>query len=163
MGAGVGGAYNVVKDITDHNVTIGTGFGYGKGESKFGFAWALIAGLAYNVNQNLTLEMGYRYLDRGKAETGAIACANAGGGGCYFERQSFRATSHDLRFGMRWQFADTPDRRQCRRRSSASTETSRFKTNTSAGLRARAFLLAPSKNRARQAQIPNAVSRTLTS
>ena len=108
VGAGVGGAYNVVKDITDHNVTTGTGFGYGKGELKFGFAWAVMAGLAYNVNQNLTLEMGYRYLDRGKAETGAIACANAVGGGCYFERQSFRATSHDLRFGMRWHFADAP-------------------------------------------------------
>ncbi|MBX9757852.1 MAG: outer membrane beta-barrel protein [Beijerinckiaceae bacterium] len=107
IGAGIGGSYNIVKDITDHNVTTGTGFGYGKGESKFNFAWALMAGLAYNVNQNLTLEMGYRYLDRGKAETGAISCAN-GAGGCFFERQSFRATSHDLRFGMRWQFADTP-------------------------------------------------------
>jgi opacity protein-like surface antigen len=107
VGVGVGGAYNVVSDISQHNVTTGTGFGFGKGESKFGFAWALMAGLAYNVNQNLTLEMGYRYLDRGTAGTGPIDCANAGGG-CGFEQQTFKATSHDLRVGMRWLLADTP-------------------------------------------------------
>jgi opacity protein-like surface antigen len=108
IGVGVGGSYNVVKDITDHNVTTGTGFGYGRGDSKWDFAWAVMAGLSYSVTQNLSLEMGYRYLDRGKANTGAIACANAGGGGCFFESQSFRVTSHDLRLGMRWQFADAP-------------------------------------------------------
>ena len=108
IGAGVGGSYNVVKDITDHNVTTGTGFGYGGGSSKWDFAWAVMAGLSYAVTPNVTLEMSYRYLDRGKAETGAIACANAGGGGCFFESQSFKVASQDLRFGMRWQFADTP-------------------------------------------------------
>jgi opacity protein-like surface antigen len=108
IGAGVGGSYNVVKDITDHNVTTGTGFGYGKGESKFAFAWALMAGLSYSVTQNLTLEMGYRYLDRGNVGTGPITCANAAPGVCYNERQNFRATSHDMRLGMRWHFADAP-------------------------------------------------------
>lgn len=108
IGVGVGGSYNVVKDITDHNVTTGTGFGYGKGSSDWDFAWALMAGVSYAVTPNLALEMGYRYLDRGSANTGAIACANSSGGGCYLERQSFKVTSHDLRLGMRWQFADAP-------------------------------------------------------
>ncbi|MFN3891586.1 MAG: outer membrane protein [Beijerinckiaceae bacterium] len=107
IGVGVGGAYNVVKNITDHNVTTGTGFGYGGGSSNWDFAWAVMAGLSYAVTQNLSLEMSYRYLDRGAANTGAIACAN-GNGGCYFERQSFKVASQDLRLGMRWQFADTP-------------------------------------------------------
>lgn len=108
IGVGIGGSYNVVKDITDHNVTTGTGFGYGRGDSKWDFAWALMAGLSYAVTPNVALELSYRYLDRGKAETGAIACANAFGGGCFFESHSFKVTSQDLRIGMRWQFADAP-------------------------------------------------------
>ena len=108
VGVGIGASYNVVKDITDHNVTTGTGFGYGRGDSKWDFAWALMAGVSYAVTPNVSLEMSYRYLDRGKADTGAIACANAGGGGCFFESQSFKVTSQDLRIGMRWQFADAP-------------------------------------------------------
>lgn len=105
IGAGVGGAYHSVKDITDHNVTTGTGFGYGRGKSQWDFAWALMAGVSYSVTPNLALELGYRYLDMGSANTGEIDCA----GGCGIrERQSFKVTSHDLRLGMRWQFADAP-------------------------------------------------------
>lgn len=108
VGVGVGGAYNSVKDITDHNVTTGTGFGYGRGASGWDFAWAVMAGLSYAVTPNVALEMSYRYLDRGTGHTGPITCANSQNGGCYFERQSFKAASQDLRIGMRWQFADTP-------------------------------------------------------
>ena len=103
VGVGVGGAYNVVKDITDIGLPT-TGFGYGKGGTRFHFAWALMAGLAYQVNDNLALEIGYRYLDRGDAQTGVINCTNTET--CANERQEFRVTSHDLRFGMRWHFAD---------------------------------------------------------
>lgn len=67
-----------------------------------------MAGLSYAVTPNVSLEMSYRYLDRGKANTGTIACANAGGGGCFFESQAFKVVSQDLRLGMRWQFADAP-------------------------------------------------------
>ena len=107
IGVGVGASYNSVKDITDHNVTTGTGFGYGRGAANWDFAWAVMAGLSYAVTPNVALEMSYRYLDRGAGNTGAIYCAN-GNGGCYLERQSFKVASQDLRIGMRWQFADTP-------------------------------------------------------
>ena len=108
VGVGVGGAHHAFSMITDQNPTAPGGFGIGRANDRFAFAWALMAGLAFNVNQNLTMEVGYRYADLGKAESGAIACANAGGGFCFNERQSVRITSHDLRFGMRWHFADAP-------------------------------------------------------
>jgi opacity protein-like surface antigen len=108
VGAGVGGAYHKFSTITDQNPTAPGGFGIGRSNDRFSFAWALMAGLAYTVNRNLTMEIGYRYADLGKAEAGAIACANVGGGFCYQERQSVRVTSHDLRFGMRWHFAEAP-------------------------------------------------------
>jgi opacity protein-like surface antigen len=111
VGLGVGMAYNVVNNITSHNVTTGTGFGHGPGNTKWGFAWAAMAGLSYAVTRNVHLEMSYRYLDRGRADTGPINCANAGPGACNVERQSFRVVSHDLRMGMRWMFADTPSAR----------------------------------------------------
>ena len=34
--------------------------------STTNFAWALMAGLDFNVTQNLKLELGYRYLNMGK-------------------------------------------------------------------------------------------------
>ena len=38
--------------------------------SKWNFAWALHAGLAYKVKPNITVELGYSYLDLGNGMTG---------------------------------------------------------------------------------------------
>jgi opacity protein-like surface antigen len=42
-------------------------FATGATASKWNLAWAVHAGLAYNVNPSLTLELAYRYVDLGDA------------------------------------------------------------------------------------------------
>jgi opacity protein-like surface antigen len=125
VGAGVGWASNRLSGVTD------TGFAYtgggAPGSPTGGFfgngttdnlAWALMAGLDFNVTDNLKLELGYRYLDYGKIKSGASNCingtgvgggfsvANCGGSGHYLETD--RLSSSDIRLGLRWMISDTP-------------------------------------------------------
>ncbi|MGO4735649.1 outer membrane protein [Bosea sp. 2KB_26] len=114
IGAGIGVAQNRISGLTDQGIvfanepfgpvssTLGTA---GTG-TKSGLAWALMAGLGYEVNKNLTLELGYRYLNLGDAQSGVLQNA--------FLAESYRPLkakdiqSHDFRIGMRWNFGD-PD------------------------------------------------------
>jgi opacity protein-like surface antigen len=96
VGAGVGFANHRMKNLTD----VGAGLGYAGDSSKTNFAWALMAGLGYNVTQNLKLDMGYRYMDMGTVGSNPIVCEAVSG--CFFEVQSYKATSHDFRLGFRY-------------------------------------------------------------
>ncbi len=100
IGAGVGIAHHRVNGFHDVGFgRFGGGFGYAGDESNTSLAWALHAGLGYHVSQNLKLELSYRYLNMGKAETGTITCA----GGCDSYAAKFKTIdSHDIRLGMRW-------------------------------------------------------------
>jgi opacity protein-like surface antigen len=124
VGGGVGYARNTLSGVTD------TGFNYPAGAAGFptggylgngstdNFAWALMAGLDYDVTRNLKLEFSYRYLDYGKAKSGASSCfngnatgggfsvANCGGSGYTIETN--RLASNDFRLGLRWLINDTP-------------------------------------------------------
>jgi opacity protein-like surface antigen len=99
VGVGVGGAWNQFADLTD--VGIGTsGNGIGRNSSQMNFAWALHAGLAYNVTQNLALEFAYRYLNYGSV-TDTIDCQ----GGCNPDSYKLNnLVSQDFMLGMRWRF-----------------------------------------------------------
>jgi len=98
IGAGVGAARHRFSDINDAS------FGYGKQTSQTNLAWAVMAGVGFNVTPNLKLEVSYRYLDMGKLTSGAITCGDIAP--CWFERQSFRLASNDIRIGFRYMFAD---------------------------------------------------------
>jgi opacity protein-like surface antigen len=125
VGAGVGIANNRLSGVTD------TGFAYiGPGAtgsptggflsdgSKNSLAWSLMAGLDFNVTENLKLELGYRYLDYGKLQSGTSHCFNgtaAGGGfsaancgGSGYSLSTRSLVSQDFRLGLRWAFTDTP-------------------------------------------------------
>jgi opacity protein-like surface antigen len=125
VGGGVGFANNWLSGVTD------TGFAYPGGgaagaptggylsdQSKLSFAWALMAGLDFNVTQNLKLELGYRFLDYGKLQSGTSHCFNgtgAGGGfspancgGSGYTLATHDLMSQDFRLGLRWAFNDTP-------------------------------------------------------
>ena len=102
VGVGLGGAMNRMSNYYDFNPSTG-GFGIGATRTKYQFAWALMAGLSYAVTQNVSLELGYRYLDRGDGAT-RLRCFQ--GGACAGEQQHFRMGSHDVRVGMRWMFAN---------------------------------------------------------
>jgi opacity protein-like surface antigen len=128
VGGGVGVAYNRLYGMTDQGqatifqgggCTPGTQYctspagGYFSDHSQANFAWALMAGLDFNVTQNLKLELGYRYLNMGKMSSGNDNCANATGAGNGFgcTPNSVRSTntlaSNDFRIGLRWMIGDT--------------------------------------------------------
>lgn len=75
VGAGVGVAHHMFSSTTDQGLgSYSGGFGYAPAKDKTSFAWALHAGLGYNVTSNLKLELAYRYLNMGNAQTGVDAC-----------------------------------------------------------------------------------------
>lgn len=109
IGAGIGYASNTISGFTDQGIvfaggpssaTLGTA---GKGD-KSGVAWALMAGLGYEVNKNLTLEIGYRYLNLGDAQSGRIQ--NAFIAESYSPLKAKEIDSHDIKIGMRWNFGE---------------------------------------------------------
>jgi opacity protein-like surface antigen len=130
IGAGAGVSRNTLSGLNDNGfnyITLadaGAGAGAGtqtngfptggfwKNRSNTQFAWALMAGLGYNVTNNLKLELGYRYINLGRFKSGQQQCFNAngsiGGAGCIFTTQTQRLGSHDIRLGMRWMLNEAP-------------------------------------------------------
>ena len=112
IGAGVGGARVSIANFTDQGIA-NQGFGalpglaFGDNVSKWNFAWAVHAGLAYKVSPNLTFELAYRYLDMGDGLTGDLRTFD--GTNTINNPTTFKnITSHDLKFGVRWQFDNAP-------------------------------------------------------
>lgn len=67
VGAGIGTAR---VDLDDYRYTNpnGTKGGF-KGDHKWNLAWALMAGVGYEVSDNITIDANYRYVDLGDART----------------------------------------------------------------------------------------------
>jgi len=107
VGAGIGVARNTIKGLTDTSLAdvspgvISPGVAYGDPASKWNLAWALHAGLAYQIDPGLTLELGYHYLNLGDAAAGdTITFQN---GNTRFNPMEFKnITSHDVTVGLRW-------------------------------------------------------------
>lgn len=110
IGAGIGYASNRITGLTDQGALTGSlsgpTLGYAGSGTKSGVAWALMAGLGYEVNKNLTLEIGYRYLNLGEAQSGRIQ--NAFLPESYAPLKAKEIDSHDIKIGMRWNFGE-PD------------------------------------------------------
>jgi opacity protein-like surface antigen len=103
VGAGVGLADYSMGKVTDQSMQIvapGGAAGYGVSGSTSGanFAWALMAGVAYQLGPDLLVDIGYRYVNMGQVNTGAISCSSV----CFYESQHFDLWSNDLLFGLRW-------------------------------------------------------------
>ena len=104
IGAGIGASYNTISSFKDVNTPNG-GVAYAEDDSQWDFAWALQAGLAYEVTPGLSLEIGYRYLHLGDAQSGDLnrfdgTCPV---GGCQYSPIKFEdLSSHDVKFAMRW-------------------------------------------------------------
>ncbi|MGD0763798.1 MAG: outer membrane beta-barrel protein [Roseiarcus sp.] len=122
VGAGVGFARNTLSGLTDEaqvfitdrlgNVASWPAGGYASDNSKWNFAWALMAGIGFDVTQNLKLELGYRYLDLGKFGSGQMNCLNGTGAGSGFGCSESPIVSkrdvafNDFRIGLRWMIGD---------------------------------------------------------
>jgi opacity protein-like surface antigen len=103
VGVGVGGAYNKIADLADVGIAT-SGTGVGRGSAAWSPAYAAYAGLAYNVSQNLKLELTYRYLNYGST-TDTIDCT----GGCNPDSYKFgHFSSNDIMLGMRWMLNPVP-------------------------------------------------------
>ena len=123
VGAGVGVAYNKLFGFTDTgyaypgNGALSPTGGYSDDAGKWNFAWALMAGLSFDVTQNLKLELGYRYLDYGKFTSGSSHClstttlgfsSGACGGSSYVVYSKNDLASNDFRIGLRWMIGEAP-------------------------------------------------------
>lgn len=85
VGVGLGASANILSDV---NLPVGQ-----EGNTRIDFAYSLMAGFSYDINERLTLDAGYRYIDLGTAKaSGAdpIKYANV--------------ISHDVRVGLRYNF-----------------------------------------------------------
>jgi opacity protein-like surface antigen len=113
IGAGVGTARVSIANFTDSGVATlfppGSGVGpslvSAQTGSQWNFAWALHAGLAYKVNPNMTVELGYSYLNLGDGTTGVDTTFDRSAGGHVFTFKNI--TSQDLMLGVRWNL-DSP-------------------------------------------------------
>jgi opacity protein-like surface antigen len=122
VGAGLGFAYNKLFGVTDTGsaynsnpagptggLIVPTG-GYFSDAGKWNFAWSLMAGLSFDVTQNLKLDLGYRYLDYGKFSTGSERCLAAvtpGIDACGWVIHSKNdLASNDFRIGLRWMIGE---------------------------------------------------------
>ncbi|MBV9432024.1 MAG: porin family protein, partial [Hyphomicrobiales bacterium] len=78
-------------------------FSSSTGRTRTNLAWAFMAGLSYNISSNLKLDLGYRHLDLGNIESGAITCD------CGQRSTGFKIrnpASNEIRVGLRWVFGE---------------------------------------------------------
>ncbi len=97
IGAGAGASYLRTSDVKSGAKDNGTG-AYPKSEGQWNFAWALMAGDEYPINERLSLDLGYRYLDLGDAKTGGVR--DSGGNLTHMSVEDI--TAHEVRVGLRY-------------------------------------------------------------
>jgi opacity protein-like surface antigen len=113
IGAGIGTARVQISNFTDQGVATLFPAGSGVGPSlvsaqtgsQWNFAWALHAGVAYQINPNVAIELGYSYVNLGNGTTGPDNAFDNSAGGHVFQFHDI--TSQDLMLGVRWNL-DTP-------------------------------------------------------
>ncbi len=100
VGAGIGASQNTISSFQDIN-TPNLGVAYGNSASEWNLAWALHAGLGIQVNDRLTLDLGYSYLHLGDAHSGDLITYT--GTNTVNNPMVFNdLTSHDFKFGLRY-------------------------------------------------------------
>jgi opacity protein-like surface antigen len=104
VGFGVGSARNTISGIQDNGINSdgSVGFGYSNGDnSAWNLAWDVQAGLTYNVNNNLKIDLSWRYLNLGSPMSAVVNCQNTSP--CPGAFYTFKdMTSQDFRIGFRW-------------------------------------------------------------
>jgi opacity protein-like surface antigen len=106
IGAGAGVAYNKIEHFRDVNVIAGGG-GWADTGTQTNFAWALHAGAAYKVTSNFVVELSYRYLNLGKAQTANLVNLDPTlvSGNPLSPMTFNNIQSHDIMLSMRWMLA----------------------------------------------------------
>jgi opacity protein-like surface antigen len=101
IGAGVGVSYNKMSDVyfTGNPFLLNT-IG---GASRTSLAWSLMAGVGYQMNERAILDLGYRYMDYGKAESGRVD--NTGAINPPLRINDI--TAHEFKVGLRYHFGSS--------------------------------------------------------
>jgi opacity protein-like surface antigen len=109
IGAGVGVAYNKIEHFRDTNVIAGGG-GWADAGEKTNLAWALHAGASYKVTSNFAVDLSYRYLNLGKAETGLLVNLDPTftSGNPLHPVTFNNLQSHDVMLSVRWLLQQEP-------------------------------------------------------
>src|SRR5262249_57938677 len=96
----VGTARINISSFQDVN-TPNNGVAFAPDNAKWNFAWAVHAGVAYKVSKNLTVDLSYRYVDMGDAQSGILYTYTGVSSGLSQETLH-HVTSHDVRLGLRF-------------------------------------------------------------
>ncbi|MEL6297379.1 MAG: outer membrane beta-barrel protein [Pseudomonadota bacterium] len=98
VGVGVGAAYHQIDEVYfTGNPSLTNRI---EGNSDISFAWSLMAGFGYQITDRAVLDVGYRYIDMGKAKSGRAD--NAG-----FVNPAVKVddiAAHEFKFGVRYHF-----------------------------------------------------------
>jgi opacity protein-like surface antigen len=70
------------------------------GDTKVDLAWALMAGVGYQVSSNLVLDVGYRYIDMGSAQSSQGDVVQAMNPKLVVDDM----TAHEIKIGLRYHF-----------------------------------------------------------
>lgn len=100
VGAGIGLAAVTLSNFQDINQIAGA-IHWASDNTEWNFAWALHTGFAYNITDDLKLDVGYRYVNMGDGVTGKFSSFNpavTSPGPLTVED----IDSHDIMVGMRW-------------------------------------------------------------
>jgi opacity protein-like surface antigen len=98
LGAGVGVAYHIMDEVyfTDNPNLVNRI----EGNKDISFAWSLMAGVGYQLSHNTVLDVGYRYIDMGKIDSGRVD--SAGFVNPRVELDDLDA--HEFKVGLRYHF-----------------------------------------------------------
>lgn len=103
----VGGGLGWARVKTDSLNIVGGGLGLVStepGTTRDQFAWSLMAGVAYKLDRNWSVDLGYRYLDAGKAETSGRGYDATGAFLASVAKTRQELHLHEVSLGVRYQF-----------------------------------------------------------
>ena len=98
IGAGVGVAYNKMTDVSFTGNPLLTN--QIQGDSRISLAWSLMAGVGVQLTERAILDVGYRYMDYGKAQSGQVD--NLGNVNPVVRVSDIAA--HEFKVGLRYHF-----------------------------------------------------------
>ena len=98
IGAGVGVAYNQMDEVSFTGNTLLVN--RIEGDSRLSLAWSLMAGIGWQVSDRAILDLGYRYIDFGKAQSGRVDSGNFVNPRVTINDMS----AHEVKVGLRYHF-----------------------------------------------------------
>lgn len=106
VGAGVGYTYLSWDDLQSHNrcagvPCVGNSGTVHPGESDWRFTYALMAGMSYDISDNMKLDLGYRYLNVDDGDMFSWDAASSAAGAIGVQGQDPGFTAHEVRLGLR--------------------------------------------------------------